>query len=250
MSNTCPHNVVNFGPLVAEIDPVVWGTLQILTGFASWQRYCMASSSGCQPNLAALKRGCHLYSTGRPSRWALAHILVSSISACPQICESLSCFAGISVFEIWRMFDVCFVCCTGSHEVSQWLSLLATNREISQQNVASKHLWGMLVLLTQLLLSAVYFSIIFYTVLFTLAVKGNQFVVLVFLPNSWLAADGTLMEKLDSTMTCRSFFEMWTVCSPIFGRPFVRRFAFALCCWTIVCPVSLSLLSVCDIGAL
>ena len=36
-------------------------------------RHC---SSGRQPNFAALNRGCHLYSAGRPSRWALAHILV------------------------------------------------------------------------------------------------------------------------------------------------------------------------------
>jgi len=34
------------------------------------------SSSGRQPNFAALKRGCHLYSAGRSSRWASAHILV------------------------------------------------------------------------------------------------------------------------------------------------------------------------------
>jgi len=34
------------------------------------------SSSGRQPNFAALNRGRHLYSTGWPSRWALAHILV------------------------------------------------------------------------------------------------------------------------------------------------------------------------------
>ena len=34
------------------------------------------SSSGCQPNFVALNRGRHLYSAGRPSRWALAHILV------------------------------------------------------------------------------------------------------------------------------------------------------------------------------
>jgi len=32
------------------------------------------SSSACQPNFAALNRGCHLYLAGRPSRWALAHI--------------------------------------------------------------------------------------------------------------------------------------------------------------------------------
>ena len=26
ISSTCPHNMVNFGSLAAEIDPVVWGT--------------------------------------------------------------------------------------------------------------------------------------------------------------------------------------------------------------------------------
>jgi len=26
MSSTCPHNMVNFGPVAAEIDPVVLGT--------------------------------------------------------------------------------------------------------------------------------------------------------------------------------------------------------------------------------
>ena len=35
------------------------------------------SSSGRQSNVAALNRGHHLYSAGRPSRWASAHILVS-----------------------------------------------------------------------------------------------------------------------------------------------------------------------------
>jgi len=33
-------------------------------------------SSGRQPNFAALNKGRHLYSAGRPSRWVLAHILV------------------------------------------------------------------------------------------------------------------------------------------------------------------------------
>ena len=35
------------------------------------------SISGCQPNFASLNRGRYLYSAGWPSRWALAHILVS-----------------------------------------------------------------------------------------------------------------------------------------------------------------------------
>jgi len=34
------------------------------------------SSSARQPNFAALNRGRHLYLAGRPSRWALAHIVV------------------------------------------------------------------------------------------------------------------------------------------------------------------------------
>ena len=37
------------------------------------------SSSGRQPNFAALNRGRHLYSAGQPSRWALAHILVLKV---------------------------------------------------------------------------------------------------------------------------------------------------------------------------
>jgi len=39
------------------------------------------SSSGCQPNFAALNRWRQLYSAGRPSRWALGHILVVSVIA-------------------------------------------------------------------------------------------------------------------------------------------------------------------------
>jgi len=33
MSSTCPHNMVNFGPLAADIDPVVWGTPANFNGF-------------------------------------------------------------------------------------------------------------------------------------------------------------------------------------------------------------------------
>jgi len=38
-------------------------------------------SSGRQPNFAALNRGRRLCSEGRPSRWALAHILVAAYFA-------------------------------------------------------------------------------------------------------------------------------------------------------------------------
>ena len=73
-------NMVKFG-LTAEIGPVVWGTPANFNGFrvlAALGPTARHSSSGRQPNFAALNRGRHLYSTGRPSRWALVHILVRS----------------------------------------------------------------------------------------------------------------------------------------------------------------------------
>jgi len=77
-SSTCSYNMVNFGPLVTEILSLVWGTpanfMVSRLGSVSAQH----SSSGRQPNFAALNRGRHLHSAGRPSRWALAHILVFS----------------------------------------------------------------------------------------------------------------------------------------------------------------------------
>ena len=76
ISSRCPHNIVNFGPLAAKIGPVVWGTpakFQQLSCLGSVT--ARHSSSGHQQNIVALNRGRHLYSTGRPSRSALAHIL-------------------------------------------------------------------------------------------------------------------------------------------------------------------------------
>jgi len=73
ISSTCAYNMVNFGPLAAEIVSLVCGTRA-----CKFQRVTAQHSSiGRQPNFAALNRGHHLYSVysaGRPSRWALAHI--------------------------------------------------------------------------------------------------------------------------------------------------------------------------------
>jgi len=132
ISSTCSRNMVNFGPLAAEIGSLVWGTPANFNGFrvlasllqrrrsteANWTlqmfgrllswytihtflgllpRYGIFPgaiftlrpsftlfyvgsvtarhwSSGRQSNFAALSRERHLYSAGRPSRWALVHI--------------------------------------------------------------------------------------------------------------------------------------------------------------------------------
>ena len=51
---TCPHNMVNFGPLAVEIRSLVWGTPGNFNGFrvyAAWH-----SSSGRQPNCGVEQR--------------------------------------------------------------------------------------------------------------------------------------------------------------------------------------------------
>jgi len=64
-------------PTTAEIDSSVWGTPPNLNGFRVLAALLHGIySSGRQPNFAALNRELHLYSTGRPSRWELADILV------------------------------------------------------------------------------------------------------------------------------------------------------------------------------
>ena len=87
ISPICPYNMVNFCPLTAEIGLPVWSTP------ANFNRFRVLAAllhgilvMGVRQNFAALNRKRHLYSAGRPSRWAFAHILVPNLShllSCP-----------------------------------------------------------------------------------------------------------------------------------------------------------------------
>ena len=70
------HMFPQYGELRPTSDSFreFWAPQLLSTASASWQRYCKACSSGRQLNFAALNRGRHLCSAGRPSRWALTHI--------------------------------------------------------------------------------------------------------------------------------------------------------------------------------
>jgi len=69
---------VNFGLLADEIVSLVLGTPANFNGFRVLAAL-LHDSSGRQPTFAALNRGRHLYSAGRPSRWALAHVIVGPV---------------------------------------------------------------------------------------------------------------------------------------------------------------------------
>jgi len=56
ISSTCPHNMVNFGPLVAEIVSLVWGTSGNFNGFRVLAFTAQHSSSGRQLNCGVEQR--------------------------------------------------------------------------------------------------------------------------------------------------------------------------------------------------
>ena len=66
--------MVNFGPLAAEIVSLVWGTSANFNGFRVLAALLHGTLVVGVSRTAALNKGRHLYSAGRPSRWALAHI--------------------------------------------------------------------------------------------------------------------------------------------------------------------------------
>ena len=74
ISSTCPYNMVNVGPLAAEIVSLVWGTPANFNGFRVFAALLHGTLLVGVSQTAALNRGHHLYSAGRPSRWAFAHI--------------------------------------------------------------------------------------------------------------------------------------------------------------------------------
>jgi len=74
ISSTCPHNMLNFGPLAAEIVSLVSGATVYFNGFHVLAALLHGTLVVGVIQTAALNRWCHLYLAGRPSRWALAHI--------------------------------------------------------------------------------------------------------------------------------------------------------------------------------
>jgi len=80
ISFTCSRNMVNFGPIAAEIGPVVWGNPANFNGFRVLAALGLLHGTLVLGVSQTLRRWTeawrHLYSAGRPSRWALAYILV------------------------------------------------------------------------------------------------------------------------------------------------------------------------------
>jgi len=68
ISSRCPYNMVNFGPLPAKIVSLVWGTPANFNGFRVFAPLLHGTLLVGVSQTAALNRGRHPYSAGRPSR--------------------------------------------------------------------------------------------------------------------------------------------------------------------------------------
>ena len=79
ISSTCLCHMVNFGRLTAENVSGVWATPANFNGFRVLAALLHDTLVVGVSQTAALNRGRHLYSTGRSSRWAFAHILVFNL---------------------------------------------------------------------------------------------------------------------------------------------------------------------------
>jgi len=115
--------MVNFGPLATEIDSLVWGTPGNFNGFRVLAALLHGTLVVGVSQTAAFNRGHHLYSAGRPSRWALAHISSSllffflSFSFMAALCNRAShyiflrSFLSSSFFFFPRLMSVVVCCC-------------------------------------------------------------------------------------------------------------------------------------------
>jgi len=76
-SSTCPYNTVNFGPLVADISSVVWGTLANFDGFHVLAVLLHNTLVvGRQPNFASLNRVRHLQGGHHVGHWPHSSLLL------------------------------------------------------------------------------------------------------------------------------------------------------------------------------
>ena len=134
--------MVNFGPLAAEIVSLVRGTPGYFNVFHVLAALLHGTLVVGISQTAALNRGRHLYSAGRPSRWALAHILVGWVTRWFTHCST----DGQNVMILLFAYPVWFrlgsgVCCCECH----WHCWSDRRRKESEGTGWPRCVWKMVV---------------------------------------------------------------------------------------------------------
>jgi len=147
--------MANFGQLTAENGAGVWDTPANFKGFCVLAAL-LHGTSVRQPNFAALNRRRHLYSAVRPSRWALAHILVllfSLLASYKELVECSHCSAsansgagptsGKATFWLFWTFSYNRHHCPLKHLYKGTAKQRrVTEKAINSQTLVSPAIWG------------------------------------------------------------------------------------------------------------
>ena len=137
--------MVNFGLLTAEIVSLVWGTPANFNGFLVLAALLYGTLVVGVNQTAAFNRGRHLYSAGRPSGWALAHISSSFFFG---LFVTRTCCIGETILTIytslWRLsacfFGISLICLPIQGVKSPKNNFLGVSRHFHPKLAKSKNM--------------------------------------------------------------------------------------------------------------
>jgi len=132
-SPTCPHDIANFSALAPEIGSLVWGTPANFNKFHVLLSLLHGSLVVGISQTGMLRRGRHVYSAGRPSRWVLAHILVCLF--CVIFMILVFCLSWCFCVILFYFVSTSAVDCRPTNSVKALKATVAT----ITINVGSKH---------------------------------------------------------------------------------------------------------------
>jgi len=130
ISSICPHNMVNFGPLTAEVRSGAWGTQQISTGFVSCLHYCSDVTHRRPTKL------CTMF--GHLLGWYTMYTLSGAIAPLMEFCPVQNSL-HVQVLRIHIM--AALLHCTPAAGVSQTLRR-GTRKGITELSQRAQHIFG------------------------------------------------------------------------------------------------------------
>ena len=134
--------MMNFGLLAAEIGSLVCGIPANFNGFRILAALLHGTLVAGVSKTAACNRGRHLYSAGRPSRWALAHMLVTRYISLLTVKVHFACSLLSLLFAIPKCetFLPCSTYTTRMHYLSICFGPASGHPSVHYYGIISKQL--------------------------------------------------------------------------------------------------------------
>ena len=120
--------MANFGLLSAEIGSVVWASQVISTGFAYWQRYCMALQQWASAKLYGVEqRALPIFARATITLGIRPHSSIVCVSLCVLYC-----------FGIIRGSTLALHCCKAHSQINRKMENLTPCKIVTPENFILK----------------------------------------------------------------------------------------------------------------